>query len=221
MKITTCIPVIKRPENWTPNTVYLENEENEAPSLCKKLNRALEKAKEEGADWLCWHHDDLTIQTTELVEPNLKRAEADGARVCGVIGALTVWTPAWWQNRRTLHTWGAIVQGFSDGREQVMADQPGYNPNLAIVDGCCLWIHRDMFDVRVEDYNMHLYDDDICFRALQKGYKVACLDVRCRHQSEGGYEFKDYQNVSDKFMDYWRVRAEFPVISGQKFKEVK
>lgn len=221
MKIVTAIPVKERPANWVPNVNYIENDDG-APSLCKKLNKALEWAKEQEADWLCWHHDDLGIQTPELVEPNLRRAYADGVRVAGVIGALTVWTPQWWMNRRPLHTWGAIVQGYKDGREQVMADQPGYNPNLALVDGCILWVHRDMFDVRVEDYGTHLYDDDICFRALEKGYRVACLDVRCRHQSEGGYEFKDYQNVSDKFMDYWRARCEFPVISGQKFKkEVK
>jgi len=134
---------------------------------------------------------------------------------------LTVFTPPWWQNNRPVMTWGAIIQGYKDGREQLMADQPGYQANMAIVDGCVLWIHKDMFDERVEDYAMHLYDDDICFRALQKGYKVACLDVRCKHQSEGGYEFRDYQEASDRFMDYWRARAEFPVISGQKFKEVK
>ena len=92
---------------------------------------------------------------------------------------------------------------------------------MAIVDGCALWVHRDMFDERVEDYGMNLYDDDICFRALQRGYRVACLEVRCKHLSEGGYEFRDYQEASDRFMDYWRERAEFPVISGQKFKEVK
>ena len=217
MKIVTAIPVKERPANWVPNVNYIENDDG-APSLCKKLNKALEWAKEQDADWLCWHHDDLEIQTPELVEPNLRRAEADGARVCGVIGALTAWVPAWWQNRRTLHTWGAVVQGYHDGKEQIMADQPGYNPNLALVDGCVMWIHKDMFNVRVNDYACHLYDSDICFRALQKGFKVACLDVRCKHLR---YEFKEYQDATDKFMDYWRARAEFPVISGQKFKEVK
>ena len=220
MKIVTAIPVKERPANWVPNVHYIENDDG-APSLCKKLNAALEWAKEQDADWLCWHHDDLEIQTPELVEPNLRRAYADGARVGGVIGALTAWVPAWWQNRRTLHTWGAVVQGYHDGKEQIMADQPGYNPNLALVDGCVMWIHKDMFNVRVNDYACHLYDSDICFRALQKGFKVACLDVRCKHLSEGGYEFKEYQDATDKFMDYWRARAEFPVISGQKFKEVK
>ena len=220
MKIVTAIPVKERPANGRPDVNYIENEDG-APSLCRKLNKALEWAKEQEADWLCWHHDDLEIQTPELVEPNLRRAYSDGARVAGVIGALAAFVPAWWQNNRPLMTWGAIVQGYKDGREQLMADQPGYQPNMAIVDGCCLWIHRDMFDERVEDYGMHLYDDDICFRALQRGYKVACLEVRCKHLSEGGYEFRDYQEASDRFMDYWRARAEFPVISGQKFKEVK
>lgn len=220
MKIVTAIPVVKAPEKRIEGIEYIENDDG-SPSLCRKLNRALEWAKGQEADWLCFHHDDLQIQTPELVEMNLRRAYSDGCRVCGVIGALTVFRPEWWMNNRPLMTWGAIIQGYKDGREQLMADQPGYTPNMAIVDGCCLWIHKDMFDARVEDYGMHLYDDDICFRALQRGFKVAALDVRCRHQSEGGYEFRDYQGASDRFMDYWRARAEFPVISGQKFKEVK
>ena len=218
MKIVTAVPVKERPANWVPNVNYIENDDG-APSLCKKLNQALEWAKEQEADWLCWHHDDLEIQSPELVEPNLRRAYSDNCRVCGVIGALTVFVPQWWMNNRPVMTWGAIIQGYRDGRENLMADQPGYMPNMAIVDGCVLWIHKDMFDDRVEDYGMHLYDDDICFRALQRGFKVAALEVRCRHQSEGGYEFRDYQGAADRFMDYWRERAEFPVISGQKFKE--
>lgn len=220
MKIVTAIPVAKMPEKPVEGVHYIENDGG-TPSLCRKLNQALEWAKEQDAEWLCWHHDDLEIQTTELVEPNLRRAYADGVRVAGVIGALAVFTPQWWMNNRPLMTWGAIIQGYRDGKENLMADQPGYQANMAIVDGCILWIHKDMFDARVEDYGMHLYDDDICFRALQHGYKVACLDVRCKHQSEGGYEFKHYQEASDRFMEYWRARAEFPVISGQKFKETK
>ena len=220
MKILTVVPVRAMPEKPEEGVTYLPNMPS-PDGLCRKLNSAMELAAIDGADWLCFHHDDLVIQTPDLVVPNLERAYGDGARVCGVIGSLVVNVPQWWMNNRPLCTWGAIVQGYKDGREQLMADQPGYNPNMAIVDGCCLWVHRDMFDERVEDYGMHLYDDDICLRALQKGYKVACLDVRCRHQSEGGYEFKDYQAVADRFMEYWRARAEFPVISGQKFKEVQ
>lgn len=227
MKIVTAIPVKHTPdhvapeilEQEDPDTLYIENT-SDVPSLCSKLNTALEWAKEKGADWLCFHHDDLEIQTHELVELNLRKAYTDGCRVCGVIGSLILNTPQWWMNNRPLMTWGAIIQGYKDGREQLMADQPGYNPNMVIVDGCVLWIHKEMFDERVADYGMHLYDDDLCLRALQKGYKVACIDVRCRHQSEGGYEFRDYQGVADKFMEYWRQRAEMPIISGQKFKEV-
>lgn len=220
MKILEAIPVKEMPEQAVDGVLHISNTVGE-PSLCDKLNIALEWAKKQGADWLFWHHDDLELQTPELVEQNLRKAYADGARVCGVIGALAMWVPQWWQNQRPLCTWGAIIQGYKDGREQLMADQPGYNPNMVIVDGCAMWIHRDMFDERVENYGMHLYDDDICLRALAKGFKVANIDVRCRHQSEGGYEFRNYQDASDRFMEYWRPRAEFPIISGQKFREVK
>ena len=51
MKIVTAIPVKERPANWIPNVNYIENEDG-APSLCRKLNKAMEWAKEQGADWL-------------------------------------------------------------------------------------------------------------------------------------------------------------------------
>lgn len=223
MKILTAIPVKELPEDKEirEDVLHIANTPLNPPSLCAKLNAALEWAQEQGADWLCFHHDDLEIQTLELVEPNLRRAEVDGVRVAGVIGALAMHVPQWWMCCRPLQTAGAIVQGYRDGHEQLMADQPGYNPNMAIVDGCILWIHKDMFDVRVNEYGMHLYDDDISVRALERGYKVAVLDVRCKHMSEGGYDYRPYQDASDKFMEYWRARAEFPIISGQRFHAPK
>lgn len=223
MKIVTAIPVKEFPENQDlvkDDVLLIANTPVKPFSLCDKLNTALEWAKEQEADWLCFHHDDLEIQTPELVEPNLRRAESDGVAVAGVIGALALHVPQWWASR-PLQTAGAIIQGYKDGHEQLMADLPGYRSDMATVDGCILYIHRKMFDERVNDYGSHLYDDDICLRALAKGFKVGCLDLRCKHTSEGGYDFRPYQDASDRFMEYWRARAEFPIISGQRFHEPK
>lgn len=221
MNIFTAIPVKSLNSFEASDGLYIENTP-ELSNICQKLNYALGKAKEAGADWLCYHHSDLTIETPEFVEPQLDLAYRNGARVCGVIGSLILNDTRWWMNQRPINTWGAIMQGYKDGRVSPMVDQAGFNPNMAVVDGCVMWIHKDMFDERINDYGMHLYDDDICLRALSRGYKVACIDVRCRHMSEGGYDLADYAKSQTKFMEYWKPLVGFAVLPGvSKFKETK
>lgn len=221
MNIFTAIPVKSLNSFEASDGLYIDNTP-ELSNICQKLNYALEKAKEAGADWLCYHHSDLTIETPELVEPQLDLAYRNGARVCGVIGSLILNDTRWWCNNRPINTWGAIMQGYKDGRVSPMVDQPGFNPNMAVVDGCVMWIHKDMFDERINDYGMHLYDDDICLRALSRNYKVACIDVRCRHMSEGGYDLADYAKSQTKFIEYWKPLVDFAVLPGvSKFKETK
>ena len=221
MNIFTAIPVKSLNSFEASDGLYIENTP-ELSNICQKLNYALEKAKEAKADWLCYHHSDLTIETPEFVEPQLDLAYRNGARVCGVIGSLILNDTRWWCNQRPINTWGAIMQGYKDGLVSPMVDQAGFNPNMAVVDGCVMWIHKDMFDERINDYGMHLYDDDICLRALSRNYKVACIDVRCRHMSEGGYDLADYAKSQTKFMEYWKQRVGFAVLPGvSKFKETK
>lgn len=219
MKIFTAIPVRDIPD--TPgDTLYIPND-GPMCDMGAKLNAAIDAAREAGADWLCFHHTDLTIETPELVEQQLSLAYNNGARVCGVIGSLICNDTRWWMNSRPINTWGGIMQGYKDGSVNPMIDQAGFNPNMCIVDGCVLWIHRDMFKERVlTGMGMHLYDDDICFRALASGYKVACVDVRCRHMSEGGYSPEEYERSRKIFMDYWKGRVDFAVLPGHsKFKQ--
>ncbi len=218
MKIFTAIPVKALPSVYVPGVLYIENG-SELSNICQKLNYALQKANEADADWLCFHHSDLTINTPELVEAQLELAYRNGARVCGVIGSLLLSDTRWWANNRPINTHGAIMQGYKDGSVKPMIDSAGFNPNMAVVDGCVLWIHKDMFGERVNDYGMHLYDDDICLRALSHDYKVAVIDVRCTHMSEGGYDAGEYQKSQQKFMNYWKKRVDFAVLPGHsKFK---
>lgn len=220
MKILTAVPVVHPIGETLPDIIHIPN--GDVFSLADKMNRAFKKAKEGGYDWLCWRHDDLSIETPELVEPQLDLAYRNGARVCGVIGSLICSDSRWWVHKRPVLTAGGIMQGDGKGGFYPMIDCAGFNPNMVLLDGCCMWIHKDLFDVRVPDYcARHLYDDYICFSSLARGYKVAVLDVRCAHVSQGGYDMSEYGAAQKKFYEEWKPRVEFPVIAQSKFNQEK
>lgn len=215
MKIFTAIPVAEIPSELDMSVTYIDNTHG-GFDLGAKLNYAMDSAKKANADWLCFRHDDLTIETPELIETQLKQAEVDNVRVAGVIGTLALQSSLqWWQPTRNIHGAGAIIQGFSNGQpDSVMADWPGYHTGLASVDGCILWVHKDMFDHHVmEGFARWFYDVQICVEALLLGYRVGTLDVRCRHQSEGGFDMADYAEKRDRLMQhYQQIKLAFPVI---------
>ena len=227
MKIVTAIPVKHTPdhvapeilEQEDPDTLYIENM-SDVPSLCSKLNTALEWAKEKGADWLIFRHTDTTIETPELIEPQLELAYRNGVRVCGVIGSLIADNLSWWMNPRPICTWGGIMQGYSNGEVHPMVDQPGFNANLALIDGCFMVIHKDMFDVKVREYHNHMYDSFISLAALALGYKVACIDVRVRHMSEGKFDPAEMEKSKSACKEDWKQWVDFAVLPGHsQFKE--
>lgn len=215
MKIFTAVPVAQVPENVDFSVTYIDNSHG-GFDLGAKLNYAMESAEKAGADWLCMRHDDLEIQTPEAVEPQLEQAFRDGVRVAGVIGTTALQSSLqWWQPTRSIHGAGAIIQGFSKGQpDSVMADWPGYHPCLASADGCILWVHKDMFDFRcLEGFGRWFYDIQVCLEALRRGHKVATLDVRCRHQSEGGFDFQDYAEKRNRLYEFYiKQGVSFPVI---------
>jgi hypothetical protein len=52
------------------------------------------------------------------------------------------------------------------------------------------------------------------------GKKVGILDLQCRHQSEGKFDPREFEDARQKFLAYWTPRVDFPVISQSKFRSV-
>lgn len=162
--------------------------------------------------------------------------------IAGVIGTIALdRTCIWWSGvlnagGRSLYGAGAIIQG---GTRQVinagipqfdkktgkpiiepynywMKDLPGCHDFLATVDGCCMfiprWILEDglRFDEALSDY--HFYDTDISLQVLERGYKVATVDIAVKHVSEGNLpeHFEDLRKV---FFQKWdkKVHGEWPI----------
>lgn len=217
MKILETIPCILAPEKKADGVVYLENDEQH-----QTLASKIDMLKDYDFDYVVFHHQDLTIRTPELVEPNCERMRIDDVAIAGVIGTLFMsTTAAWWMHQRGVVTAGAILQGDGKGGEYPMLDGPGYRADMVAVDGCILIMDKRFIQSYVPHDFGHFrfgYDADACFQALQQGRKVGIADIQCKHDSQGGFDQQEFAAYQKKFVEYWSKFVDFPVISQSRFK---
>ena len=217
MKILETIPVILAPEKKADGVVYLENDEQH-----QTLASKIDMLKDYDFDYVVFHHQDLTIRTPELVEPNCERMRIDDVAIAGVIGTMYMsTTAAWWLHQRGVVTAGAILQGDGKGGEYPMLDGPGYRADMVAVDGCILIMDKRFVQSYVPHDFGHFrfgYDVDACFQALQQGRKVGIVDIQCKHDSQGEFDQQEFAAYQKKFVEYWSKFVDFPVISQSRFK---
>lgn len=217
MKILEAIPVIKRPERPIEGVVYLENDDQH-----QTLASKIAQLKDYDADYYVFHHQDLKIETPDVIPNQCERMRADDVGVAGLIGTLCLFDSCmWWQPQRNVVTVGAIIQGDGKGGAYPMMDGPGYRADAVSVDGCFMIFDRKF----VESYEPHEfhwrfgYDSDACLQCLAQGRNVGIVDVRCKHDSQGGFDQKEFAEFREKFLGYWKPRVSFPVIKQSEFKK--
>lgn len=207
------------------NLHYIHNTQK-LDSIAKKYNFAIEKyCLPSNEKYFCFRHDDLKIVTSnDIVEYKLNKLFEDkSVGVVGLIGTYILESSCvWWMPNRGINTAGRIIQGYPDGKAIPMNDWPGTHKNLASVDGCCLFISRNLFEAGVRfDENLkgyHFYDTDICCQALANGFKVAVVDIEAIHNSIGAsvHEIEQYRKV---FFDKWTAKIDkWPISVYTKFK---
>lgn len=214
MKVMEFVPVILKPERPAEGVTYIENTGHE--TLAEKIA----VLKDYDFDYAVFRHDDLVIESPELVELNCERMRADDVGVAGVIGTLCLFDSCtWWNPQRNVVTVGAIMQGDGKGGAYPMLDAPGYRNDAVSVDGCCMIFDRRFIDAyEPHDFGSwrYLYDVDACMQCLAMGRKVGIVDVRCRHDSQG-HMTPDFEQARQKFLAYWKQRVSFPVIKQSRF----
>ena len=219
MKILETIPCIKKPERPKEGVVYLENDDAH-----KTLASKIAMLKDYDFDYAIFHHQDLVIRTPELIEPNCQRMKIDDVAVAGVIGTLYMsTTAAWWMHQRGVVTAGAIIQGDGKGGEYPMLDGPGYRSDMVSVDGAIMVFDKafiDKYEPIEYGHPRFGYDVSCCFQALRMGRKVGIVDIRCKHESTGSFDQKEFAEYQKKFVEYWKKYVDFPVISQSRFNTV-
>ena len=216
MKIIESVPVILKPERPAENVVYLENDESHQ-TLASKI--AL--LKDYDFDYAIFRHNDLKIETSELIEPQCELMRMHNVGVGGVIGTLCLFESCtWWQPLRNVVTVGAILQGDGRGGAYPMMDGPGFRADAVSVDGCMMVFSKHFID-KYEPHDFaswrYLYDVDACLQCLKMGMNVGILDLRCRHDSQGQMS-PDFEQVRQKFLAYWKQFVNFPVIKQSEFR---
>lgn len=207
---------MKDPRPDSTGIHYIDN--SRGSTLSEKIKAQLEL----DADWYIFRHEDLTIETPEMIPGQCDRMRMDGVGVAGVIGTRFMSeTCAWWMHQRQVVTAGAIMQGDSKGGAYPMIEDPGYHNDLVSVDGAIMFFSRDFLE-KFEPHNFgHFrfgYDLDACFQCLALGMKVATVDVMCRHESQGKFDPNEFDSFRRKFLEYWKPHVDFPVIACSRFK---
>ena len=216
MKMLEFVPVIMAPEKPQEGVVYIENKPGK-----ETLAQKIAALKEYDFDYAIFRHQDTHILTPELVEPNCRMMQEANVAVAGVIGTLIMSTTcAWWMHQRGVVTVGAIMQGDGKGGAYPMLDGPGFTPNAVAVDGCFVIFDHKFIDT-YEPHDFHWrfgYDTDACFQALQQGRNVGIVDIRVQHDSQGGFDQKEFSDLQKKFLEYWKQHVDFPVIKQSIFR---
>lgn len=215
MKILEFIPVETMPDKPSLGPVLIDN------SRGKTLAEKIAVLKEYDADYYVFHHDDLVIETKELLPAQCELMRMHNIGVAGVIGTLCLFESCtWWNPQRNVVTVGAILQGDGRGGCYPMLDGPGFRSDAVSVDGCFMVFSKE-FIQKYEPHNFgswrYLYDVDACLQCLQMGLNVGILDIRCKHDSQGQMT-PDFEPTRQKFLTYWKQHVSFPVIRQTEFK---
>lgn len=217
MKILEFVPVTMAPEQPQEGIIYIEN----GPGS-ETLAQKIAALKEYDFDYAIFRHQDTKILTPELVEPNCHRMRLDDVAVAGVIGTMFMSTTcAWWMHQRGVVTAGAIMQGDGKGGAYPMLDGPGYRTDMVSVDGAIMVFDKafiDKYEPIEYGHPRFGYDVSCCFQALQQGRNVGIVDIRVQHDSQGGFDQKEFSEYQKKFLEYWKPHVDFPVIKQSRFR---
>jgi len=123
--------------------------------------------------------------------------------VAGVIGGRNFGVGSWWLGGPA-NSYGQVYQWVNLVRYQ---DDGGYvNGCVDVqgVDGLLLVVRKSAglrFDEETFD-GWHFYDIDLCFQALEKGYRVVAYDALVQHNS-GGVQDEGYRKSLAYMREKW------------------
>lgn len=210
-----------QPKENTKNEFYIDN--SIGNSIAKKYNYAIENIILKQSDEICcFIHDDAKIINEITCENLLKKLYTENINlgIVGVIGCFILEKSCtWWQTMRGPDgpcTFGNIIQGYTDGHEQLMTDEKGTCFDATSIDGCCMFFPKRVFemglrfDEELKEY--HFYDADICLQILSMGLDVGIADILIKHESEG--TLPDNWNIlKNTFFHKWHIKlnGEWPI----------
>ena len=224
-----------------------DKDNNKPESIFKKYNAGIEAAIQGGLqddDIIVFMHEDVGIIDNLFREKiELLFQEKNDVAVVGIAGAVEITERlGWWMNTpltidingtQSGALVGHLIQGKDGGGQgegfHLIKGPIGYFDNLVAIDGCIMitqgrFIKEGLkFDDQTFTDGNDFYDIDICMKALDMGYRVACADILIYHESSGMGVFNDAWKANKEiFFKKWQDKGyKLPFTSDQfKKKEI-
>jgi len=194
LRIVTVINNLKTYQRCIKNNEFLRDAEIitfdnsiENIGIPKRYNSFINSLNPKDDFWVAFLHQDFIFNENPL--PKLQNLDKN----C-IYGAIGIAFPAFFLQikpefifrvfRRCML--GQIFEG--EGTRRVGHKIAG-NPEVETLDCCCCIVHSSLlkesglrFD---ENLNFHMYVEDLCISAKNKGIKSKALQIDCRHLSGG------------------------------------
>jgi hypothetical protein len=181
-------------------------------------------------DIIIFMHEDVVILDNLFKEKlEFLFAEKPEVAIVGIAGAIEITERGgFWMNTPDKMR-GHLIQGKEGGCQgdgfHLVKGAIGYFDDLVCVDGCIMitqgkFIKEGLsFDDKTYTGN-DFYDYDICLRALELGYSVACADILIFHASPGlGVFNESWKKSKDKFIKKWQDKGYTLPFTTSQFKK--
>lgn len=167
----------KMPENVITNNriVYIENNEN--VGFAAGVNKGIEIALKNGADYVLLFNNDARA-VDDFLTPLFNTFDID--RKAGILSPVISFK----KDGTTYYDFGGMIQKYM-GRtyhNNLLSYTKNDPVNVDYVSGCCMLISCNVIkEVGLFDSSFFLYyeDVDFCLRAKQKGYFSYCVPKSC------------------------------------------
>jgi len=156
---------------------YIRNERNRGPIAA--LNQGIAAS---AYDYLCAIHNDVIIFERDWLGKIIAVMEREpDIGVAGLAG------------RREIYRNGCVNEAslkHSLQNEDLNEPMPEEESDVAVVDGLCMVMRRDMLN-RIKGFDeaygyMHCYDLDLSLQSIAAGYRNVVVNVEAMHLANGG-----------------------------------
>lgn len=206
--------------------IIIDNTTNKY-NIFQAYNEGVSRSK---YDILCFVHEDVLFHTLSWGQLLVKHFEDAGIGLVGTIGGTAFPNvPApWWNNTvlnrphlNLIQHWKNLQPPKEWVREVINQEQNiiyqyqntsgGIAVDAVTIDGVFMCARKEMFangvafDEKTFD-GFHCYDTDICFQALNAGYRIVVVfDILLEHFSLGTINI-NWIRSADKLADKWKAR---------------
>lgn len=209
-----------------------DKDKSKPENIFTKYNAGIESLMNSGLqddDIIIFMHEDVAFVDNLLRDKiEFLFTEKKDVAILGIAGAIELTERGGWWMTTPDKMRGHLIQGKDGGNQgegfHLQKGAIGYFDDLVAVDGCIL-ITRGKFireGLAFDHKNYHsndFYDIDICFQAMEMGYKIAVADILIFHQSSGMGVFNEpWKQSKETLIKKWCEKGKLLPFTRDQWK---